>query len=343
MEARNIVVSTVPELHADAGSAIASRAVEGRAQQRDWVRWAFLLPTVLLLFVITIYPMLNSLWNSLHYFNLFTPDEKRFVGLGNYVDLLRNDPTFWAVMRITFIYTIGVVAIQFIAGLGMALLLDRAMRGISILRTLIIIPILISPVVVGLTWRYMYEPWGVLNYVLGKFGIPPIEWVSSPSYALISIMVVDIWQWTPFVVLVLLAGLQSIPREVVEAAALDGLKFRQYFTRILWPLLRPVALIVLLIRMMDALKVFDTVYMLTRGGPGTSTYVASMYNYVLFFGNYQVGYAAAMSYIILIIVNVFAIALIFTLSEREAKEEEAVEEAFKEGRLATGDASAATA
>ena len=328
-------MSTVPELHVDVSLASAPRAAKGRVQQRDWVRWAFLLPTVLLLFVITIYPMLNSLWNSLHYFNLFTPDDKRFVGLGNYGDLLRNDPTFWAVMQITFIYTIGVVAIQFIAGLGMALLLDRAMRGITLLRTLIIIPILISPVVVGLTWRYMYEPWGVLNYALGKIGIPPVEWVSQPNTALISIMVVDIWQWTPFVVLVLLAGLQSIPREVVEASALDGLKFRQNFTRIVWPLLRPVALIVLLIRMMDALKVFDTVYMLTRGGPGTSTYVASMYNYVLFFGNYQVGYAAAMSYIILIIVNVFAIALIFVLTDRETKDESSDE--VKVERLAAAD------
>jgi multiple sugar transport system permease protein len=334
-------VSTAPELHADASSTVAPRVAPGRAQQREWVRWAFLLPTVLLLFVITIYPMLNSLWNSLHYFNLLAPDDKRFVGLGNYGDLLTKDPTFWGVMQITFIYTIGVVAIQFVAGLGMALLLDRAMRGISLLRTLIIVPILISPVVVGLTWRYMYEPWGVINYALGKFGIAPIEWVSSPVYALPSIMVVDIWQWTPFVVLVLLAGLQSIPREVVEAAQLDGLKSWQYFTRILWPLLRPVALIVLLIRMMDALKVFDTVYMLTRGGPGTATYVASMYNYVLFFGNYQVGYAAAMSYIILIIVNVFAIALIYALSERQAKEEEAAEDAFKEGRLVPSDTTAA--
>ena len=314
-------MSTVRQEQADIGSVASPRAEKGRAQQRDWIRWAFLLPTVIVLFVITIYPMLNSLWNSLHYFNLFTPDDQRFVGLGNYVDLLQNDPTFWIVMRITFIYTIGVVAVQFVAGLGMALLLDRAMRGITLLRTLIIIPILISPVVVGLTWRYMYEPWGVLNYALGKIGIGPIEWVSQPNTALIAIMVVDIWQWTPFVVLVLLAGLQSIPREVVEAATLDGLKFRQYFTRIVWPLLRPVALIVLLIRMMDALKVFDTVYVLTRGGPGTSTYVASMYNYVLFFGNYQVGYAAAMSYIILIIVNVFAIALIFALSDRETKDE----------------------
>ena len=314
-------MSAVRGVQADVGAVVPRGSVRGRAQQRDWIRWALVLPTVLVLFVITIYPMLNSLWNSLHYFNLFKPDDQRFVGLGNYVDLLTNDATFWTVMQITFIYTIVVVTVQFIAGLGMALLLDRAMRGITLLRTLIIIPILISPVVVGLTWRYMYEPWGVINYVLGKFGVAPIEWVSSPNFALISIMIVDIWQWTPFVVLVLLAGLQSIPREVVEAASLDGLKFRQYFTRILWPLLRPVALIVLLIRMMDALKVFDTVYMLTRGGPGTATYVASMYDYVLFFGNYQVGYAAAMSYIILIIVNVFAIALIFALSEREAKEE----------------------
>lgn len=318
-------MSTVSESQA---ISVAGRA-RGNTQQRDWIRWAFLLPTVLVLFVITIYPMINSFWNSLHYFNLFTPDDKRFVGLGNYGDLLTKDPTFWTVMRITFIYTIGVVAVQFVGGLGMALLLDRAMRGISVLRTLIIVPILISPVVVGLTWRYMYEPWGVLNYVLGRFGIAPVEWVSQPNTALMSIMIVDIWQWTPFVVLVLLAGLQSIPREVVEAAALDGLKFRQYFTRILWPLLRPVALIVLLIRMMDALKVFDTVYMLTRGGPGISTYVASMYNYVLFFGNYQVGYAAAMSYIILIIVNVFAVTLIFVLSDRRAKDESAEEIALE--------------
>jgi multiple sugar transport system permease protein len=329
-------------MHAEAGSTVAPGAAAGRAQQREWIRWAFLLPTVLLLFAITIYPMLNSLWNSLHYYNLLAPDDRRFVGLGNYGDLLTKDPTFWIVMRITFIYTIGVVAIQFIAGLGMAMLLDRAMRGISLLRTLIIVPILISPVVVGLTWRYMYEPWGLINYVLGKFGIAPIEWVSSPTYALPSIMVVDIWQWTPFIVLVLLAGLQSIPREVVEAAALDGIKGWQYFTRILWPLLRPVALIVLLIRTMDALKVFDTVYMLTRGGPGTATYVASMYNYVLFFGNYQVGYAAAMSYIILIIVNVFAITLIFTLSERRTEEEEAAEE-VEVGRVAAADPTPAAA
>jgi multiple sugar transport system permease protein len=329
-------VSTVPKLHADAAPAVARGTAEGVVQQRDWIRWALLLPTVLLLFVITIYPMLNSLWNSLHYFNLLAPENTRFVGLGNYGDLLTKDPTFWVVMQITFIYTIGVVACQFVAGLGMALLLDRAMRGITILRTLIIVPILISPVVVGLTWRYMYEPWGVINYVLGKFGVAPIEWVSSPNYALPSIMIVDIWQWTPFVVLVLLAGLQSIPREVVEAAALDGIKGWRYFTRILWPLLRPVALIVLLIRTMDALKVFDTVYVLTRGGPGTTTYVASMYNYVLFFGNFQVGYAAAMSYIILIIVNVFAIALIYALSERRAKEEESAEEVEIE-RVAAAD------
>ena len=333
-------MSTVSQTRSEATMAPAaqvSRNQGARLQQRVWIRWAFLLPTVVVLFVITIYPMISSLWNSLHYYNLFEPDAKRFVGLGNYADLLRHDPTFWAVIRITFLYTIVVVAVQFVAGLGIAMLLDRAMRGIAVLRTLFIVPILISPVVVGLTWRYMYEPWGVANYVLGRLGVAPVEWVSHPDTALLAVMLVDIWQWTPFVVLVLLAGIQSIPREVVEAAALDGLRFGQYFTRILWPLLRPVALIVLLIRMMDALKVFDTVYMLTRGGPGTATYVASLYNYVLFFGNYQVGYAAAMSYIILIIVNVFAIALIFVLTEREAKEDVAERTEAGTERLAAAD------
>jgi multiple sugar transport system permease protein len=313
-------VSTIQEVQLESTPKAAAPTTPKENRHSDRVRWVFILPTVILLFIITIYPMLNSLWNSLHYFNLFTPNDKRFVGLDNYGDLLTRDPIFWGVMRTTFIYTIGVVAAQFVIGLGLALLLDRSMRGITLLRTLIIIPILISPVVVGLTWRYMYEPWGVVNYFLSKLGIAPVEWVSSPKTALFSVMLVDIWQWTPFVVLVLLAGVQSIPREVIEASALDGLRFSQYFTRILWPLIRPVALIVLLIRMMDALKVFDTIYMLTRGGPGTSTYVASMYNYVLFFGNYQVGYAAAMSYIILIIVNVFALTLIFVLSDRKSKD-----------------------
>jgi multiple sugar transport system permease protein len=280
---------------------------------RAWIPWFFLAPSVVYLVLMTIYPLGYSLWASLHYFNLFRPDQIRFVGLGNFIELVAKDFTFWNVIRITLTYTISVVTIQFVLGLLIALLMNRPMRGMEFIRTLFMIPILLSPVVVGLSWRYLYEPYGVVNALFGLLGLPKLPWVADVTTALASVIIVDIWQWTPFVVLVLLAGIQSIPREVTEAGALDGLPFRYFFVRVLWPLLRPVALVVLLLRMMDSLKVFDTIYMLTRGGPGTTTYVASMYNYVLFFGNYQVGYAAAMSYIIVIIVNIFALLLIRSL------------------------------
>jgi len=280
---------------------------------RAWIPWFFLAPAVVYLVLMTIYPLGYSLWASFHYFNLFRPDQIRFVGLGNFIELVAKDFTFWNVIRITLTYTISLVTVQFVLGLLIALLMNRPMRGMEFIRTLFMIPILLSPVVVGLSWRYLYEPYGVVNALFGLLGLPKLPWVADVKTALASVIIVDIWQWTPFVVLVLLAGIQSIPREVTEAGALDGLPFRHFFVRVLWPLLRPVALVVLLLRMMDSLKVFDTIYMLTRGGPGTTTYVASMYNYVLFFGNYQVGYAAAMSYIIVIIVNIFALLLIRSL------------------------------
>jgi multiple sugar transport system permease protein len=282
---------------------------------RAWIPWLFLAPAVVYLVLMTIYPLGYSLWASFHYFNLFRPNQIRYVGLGNFIDLFTKDFTFWNVIRITLTYTVSVVTIQFILGLLIALLMNRPMRGMAFVRTVFMIPILLSPVVVGLSWRYLYEPYGVVNALFGFFGLPKLPWVADVRTALTSVIVVDIWQWTPFVVLVLLAGIQAIPREVTEAGALDGLPFRHFFVRVLWPLLRPVALVVLLLRMMDALKVFDTIYMLTRGGPGTATYVASMYNYVLFFGTYEVGYAAAMSYVIVIIVNIFALLLIQSLGK----------------------------
>jgi multiple sugar transport system permease protein len=290
--------------------------VDVRARRaRTWIPWLFLAPAVLYLVSMTIYPMAYSLWASLHYFNLFRPNQIRFVGLGNFIELVTKDFTFWNVIRITLTYTVSVVGVQFVLGLLIALLMNRPLRGMEFVRTLFMIPILLSPVVVGLSWRYLYEPYGVVNALFGILGLPKLPWVADVKTALTSVIVVDVWQWTPFVVLVLLAGIQAISREVTEAAALDGLPFRHFFTRVLWPLLRPVALVVLLLRMMDALKVFDAIYMLTRGGPGTATYVASMYNYVLFFGNYEAGYAAAMSYVIVIIVNIFAFLLIQSLGK----------------------------
>lgn len=297
------------------------KAVSGRIGEDRFFRWAFLLPTVLILLVIAIFPMVNSIWNSMQWYTLSEPDQKRFLFLGNYAHLIFGDSIFWDSMKTTLLYSVGAVGLQFIIGLAIALLMDRRMRGIGVLRTLFMIPILVSPVVSGLTWRFMYEPSGLINWLLGLVRIPPVGWISTPEPALPAVIIVDVWQWTPFFVLVLLAGIQAIPREVVEASALDGLSGRQYLRKVLLPLIRPVALVVLLIRMMDTIRIFDAIYILTGGGPATATLIGSIYTYVLFFKAFDAGVASALSWIIVILVNILGFFLLRFLAQEATQEE----------------------
>ncbi|MHB1006045.1 MAG: carbohydrate ABC transporter permease [Chloroflexota bacterium] len=296
-------------------------AASGRIGENHFFRWAFLLPTVLILLVIAIFPMVNSIWNSMHWYTLSQPDQKRFIFLENYGQLLFRDSIFWDSMKTTILYSLGAVGLQFIIGLAIALLMDRRMKGIGLLRTLFMIPILVSPVVSGLTWRFMYEPSGLINWLMGLIHLPPVGWISTPGPALPAVIITDVWQWTPFFVLVLLAGIQSIPREVVEAAALDGLSSGQYLWKILLPLIRPVALVVLLIRMMDTIRIFDAIYILTGGGPAKATLIGSIYTYVLFFKAFDAGVASALSWIIVILVNILGFFLLRFLAQESTQEQ----------------------
>ncbi|MFN8591665.1 MAG: sugar ABC transporter permease [Thermomicrobiales bacterium] len=276
-----------------------------------------LLPSIGFLVLMTIFPTIYSFWMSLQQYNLSRPDLAHFVGFRNYGQLLTDD-LFWKATRITFIFSFSVLILQFIVGFFVANLFDREGRGMNFLRTLFIIPVFASPVALGLTWRYMYQPgYGLINYVLERVGLPRVNWLANPQAALPAVIVVDVWQWTPFVALILLAGMQSISPEITEAAELDGLTRAQYLWRIVLPLLTPIIVVVGLIRLIDALKTFDMIYVITRGGPGTATYNLPLHAYSLGFASFLMGPSAATAWFVVLIVNVCATIFLWLLAREK--------------------------
>tara|TARA_B100000686_G_scaffold29264_1_gene29658 strand:+ start:627 stop:1406 length:780 start_codon:yes stop_codon:yes gene_type:complete len=253
--------------------------------------------------------------------NLFRPDIGKWVGLRNFKYLLTED-TFWKSIRLTLIWCVCVVSIQMTLGFFFAMMLDTRARIVGVLRTLIVIPVFISPIAMGLTWQFMFEPVsGIINYLLSLFGLPGGTWHTSTETALIAVMIADIWQWTPFVTLILLAGIQGISPEVVEAARLDRVKGWNYVVRVVLPLIWPVVMVVLLLRLVDSIRIFDLIYIITRGGPGTATLVASVYDFTIFQAG-RIGVMAAYGFLILIVINVVVILFLRLLykQEKEAKQ-----------------------
>mgnify|MGYP000424451295 CR=1 FL=1 len=277
-----------------------------------------LLPSIGFLILMTIFPTIYSFWMSLQQYNLSRPDLAHFVGFRNYGQLLADD-LFWKAARVTFVFSASVLILQFAIGFFIANLFDREGRGMNVLRTLFIIPVFASPVALGLTWRYMYQPgYGLINHLLESVGLPRINWLASPQWALPAVIAVDVWQWTPFVALILLAGMQSISPEITEAAELDGLTRFQYLWRIVLPLLTPIIVVVGLIRLIDALKTFDMIYVITRGGPGTTTYNLPLHAYSLGFASFLMGPSAATAWIVVLIVNVCATIFLFILAREKS-------------------------
>jgi multiple sugar transport system permease protein len=266
----------------------------------------------------TVYPTIYSFWLSLRQYNLSRPDLAHYVGSRNYRRLLEDD-LFWRSFQVTLVFTVSVLVLEFVLGFLIASLLDRRMRGIGLIRTLFIIPVFASPVAMGLTWRYMYQPsYGLINWVLDGVGLPRINWLASTDWAMPAIVIVDVWQWTPFVALILLAGMQSISPEIAEAADLDGLSRWQYLWKMVLPLIRPVIVVVGLIRLIDAVKAFDLVYIVTRGGPGTTTYTLPLHVHSVGFTQYFMGQSAAIAWSIVIIINVFTILFLRILAREQA-------------------------
>lgn len=272
----------------------------------DHLKWLMTLPAVILLFSLTFYPLLRALEMSVH---RFLPIGRRYVGIENYVNLL-SDGAFLQSLWVTSKF-IGIsVTVEFLLGFGIALLLNKKIKVRGLVQTVILIPMILSGTVIGLIWRLLYAPSGLLDYIFHPLIGHNVGWVSEPNIALISVILTDIWQWTPLVVLVMFAGLQSVPDYIQEAAIMDGASRRQRFLHITFPYLKSLIVIVLIIRMVDALRVFAKVFILTRGGPASATNVISMEMYRVAFRFSNYGQASAMAVSLLLVVIVMTMAFV---------------------------------
>ena len=300
-----------------------NRAISGLRVGRG-IPTLFVLPAVILLFLITIVPFIIELVLSLHAYELTSLGGPQFVWFQNFVDVLFHDVRFWNAMKITFIFIIGAVGLEMLFGVGLALLLNRLRRGRSLITSLLLIPVMIAPIVSGMMWDMIYDDkFGPLNYLIETLSFGLLEgtaWLAQTATALPSVMIVDVWQWTPFIVLIALAGLQAIPTELYEAAEVDGCGAWQTLMNITLPMLAPVIVVGFLIRFMDAFKLFDIIYLLTRGGPGSATETISFYTYIRGFKQFSIGYTAALAFIQLIVI-IFVSKVFIGYLQRQRGEE----------------------
>jgi multiple sugar transport system permease protein len=261
-------------------------------------------PAMLLLVGIFVYPFLYALYISFTEWTLGQQLSPTWTGLANYVSLFGDDRFRNALYR-SAVFVTGAVSIEFVLGFALALLFNKHLPAFGIFRTVAVLPVMVMPVATGLVWFYVLNfQYGPLNILLRAFDLPPQNWLPNPTWAMGALILADVWQWTPFVMIVLVAGLRSLPEYVYEAAALDGLGPVETFFKITLPLLRPVILIVLLLRFMDAFKLMDLVFMLTKGGPAGRTETLSYYIYVMGLQLFRVGLAAAASILFLIFISI---------------------------------------
>ncbi|MEL7106544.1 MAG: sugar ABC transporter permease [Pseudomonadota bacterium] len=268
----------------------------------------FMAPAVIIMVIALMYPLGYMIWGSFRDWNpAQTIGEAEFVGLRNYI-FLWSDPNFRESLGVTLTFVFFVVTFELFIGVGLALLLDRNIRGMSILRTLFILPMMIAPVVVGLMWRYMYHPTvGTFNRTLKSWGFEGVDWLGQ--HALMSVIIADIWQWTPFIFILALAALQSLPRSALEAAKIDGATAWQQIIHIKLPLMMPVLIVTGLLRVIDAFKVLEVILVMTEGGPGLSTEIVALRISRTATEFRELGVAAAMSNYLLILLLLITVAM----------------------------------
>jgi multiple sugar transport system permease protein len=277
-------------------------AARARAPRRlgGWghrnARWLFPAPAVLLVAAIIVYPIVYTVWMSLQDWFASSVTLPKFIGLANYRKILVGDPRFREAVVRTLYFTLLVIAGETVLGVAMALLFNREFWGRGLLRTLAILPMVATPVAIGLVFVMMYHPTlGVANYLLSVLHLAPFKWTYSSGTALYALAVVDIWQWTPLIMLIALAGLASLPKEPYEAAHIDGASALQAFWHITLPLLRPAIVVAILFRAIDAIKTFDIIFIMTQGGPANSTETINILLFNQAFSYFNMGYASSMA------------------------------------------------
>jgi ABC-type sugar transport system permease subunit len=283
------------------------------AWPRDETRlaWALALPALGIIALVAVFPIAWTFWESLHLHDLRMPWLGRpFIGLANYLEAF-GDPRFWSALGHTGLFVVATVTLELAVGLLLALGLDRLSSSAGVVRTAVLLPWAIPTVVAALIWRFIFEsPSGLANEVIARIGLQPPTWFADAVAAWVPLVLADTWKTTPFVAILLLAGLQNIDRALLEAAAVDGAQPWTRFIHITLPLLRPALLVAFLFRTLDAFRVFDVVYVMTGGGPGAATEPIALYTFSTLLQNLRFGFGSALSVIVFVVAFGFAFAII---------------------------------
>lgn len=290
-------------------------AANGRRQNYARRYWAFALPASIVVFAVMVFPWLFTFFMSVNDFHV--GGSRSFAGLANYAHLFGDERFQWAILRTLYFTALSVIA-PLILGVFAAVIFHRKfpLRGLA--RTIFILPMMATPVAIALVWTMMFHPQlGVLNYLLTAMGLPPSTWVYDSNTVIPTLVMVETWQWTPLVMLIVLGGLASLPVDPYEAAILDGASPWQMFRHISLPLVWPFIVVALVIRTIDALKAFDTIFVITGGGPGTSSETINILLYLQAFSFYDLGYASAIVVVFFVIIMLISLVLL-KVRQREA-------------------------
>ncbi|MCZ7466253.1 sugar ABC transporter permease [Rhizobium rhizogenes] len=282
--------------------------------------WPFVIPALIVILAVIVFPWVFTLWMSVHRWTL--GQEQSFIGFENYIRLA-GDIRFWESLWHTLIYTVLSVVAPLFLGTLAALVFDAQFPLRGFLRGVFVMPMMATPVAIALVWTMMFHPQlGVLNYLLSLIGIGPLEWIYNQSTVIPSLVLVETWQWTPLVMLIVLGGLAAVPREPYESAEIDGANAWQKFRYLTMPMIAPFLMIAVIIRSIDAVKSFDIIYAMTQGGPGTASETINIYLYNTAFSYYDIGYGSAMAVVFFIIIVALSFVLLMVRQRSQWNEME---------------------
>ncbi len=269
------------------------------------IAWLFVAPAAVIMVAACLYPVLSAVQLGFYDWSMGTPwSEARWAGWTTF-QIVFTDPSVWRSLWTTLKFAAVSVSAEMVLGIALALALEGSLRGLAFFRTLFILPMMVAPIAVALTWRYLFDAqFGLINAIIGVFGVLPMGWLADESLAFAAIIIADIWQWTPFVFIMVVAGLANVDSSVLEAARIDGARWWTMTMRVKLPMIAHVLAITLVMRLIDAFRVLEVIYVLTFGGPGESTEVLSLHIYKTAFIGQKLGAASAISVLLLLVVMV---------------------------------------
>ncbi|WP_034943146.1 carbohydrate ABC transporter permease [Erwinia oleae] len=277
---------------------------------------AFTLPLLILLLAVSLYTLGYAIYLAIFDIDLMSPPPFDFVGLANFIDVIQQ-PRLWYSLWHTLVYVAGSIAVELVLGCAIALFISRDFFGRRLVRALLLLPMIVTPIVGGLIWRIFYDPnAGLFNWLIGLVGLAPVDWLGSPQTAMASLILADVWQWTPFIILLVSAGLDALPTEPLEAAELDGARGWRLLAFIKLPMMKSIIMIALFLRMIDAFKSFDLIYVMTRGGPALATETTNMFAYLTGFQDFRISEA-----VVIAILNTLMVIVVLSFASKRIMKE----------------------